>query len=120
MLRAGIVPARINPNRIERTLIVTTYIERTNNPLLILACMAVMALSALAGVLYRTVAAVVAFTVRFVVEHHRVLLLCLAVVAVPVVINLAWPFVVAVAGKLLAGSALTSLFSVVFRVLFRI
>lgn len=89
----------------------TAVIERTYNPFMILACMAAMALLALAGALYRAVAAVIVAAVPFAIEHRRVLLLCLAVVAVPVAINLAWPFVVAIAGKLAVGGAGTAAFA---------
>lgn len=91
----------------------TLYIEQTNNPLIILACMAVMFLQAVLGVFIR---AALQF-VEFVVEHHRIMLACIAIVALPIVallaVNAIAPILAVVLPKLLVASGLIALFAVV-------
>lgn len=93
----------------------TNTIESTNNPLVILACLLALALTALLRTAARLAGAVLYATGRTVANHWRLLaLLALPVVAV-VLVNLAWPVLVAVAGKALVGGGATMAFAMVFK-----
>jgi hypothetical protein len=97
----------------------TNTINNTNNPLVIMVCLIAMALTALlrsaarlAGAAFyaagRTVGTLLA-------NHWRLLaLLALPVVAV-VLVNLAWPVLVAIAGKVIVGGGATMAFAMVFK-----
>jgi hypothetical protein len=97
----------------------TNTINSTNNPLTILACLLTLALTALlrtaarlAGALLYTAGRTVGTLIS---NHWRLLaLLALPVVAV-IAINLAWPVVVAFAGKALVGGGATAAFAMVFK-----
>lgn len=90
----------------------TTYIDRTNNPLIIMAIIVAMLAQAVA----RFALTAAGHAARFAAAHYRIALLCLAPIAAIVAINLAWPLIVAVLGKLALGGGLTAGFAFVFRV----
>jgi hypothetical protein len=97
----------------------TNTIESTNNPLVILVCLLTLALTALLRSAARLAGAALYAVGRtvgtFLANHWRLLaLLALPVVAV-VLVNLAWPVVVAVAGKVIVGGGATAAFAVVFK-----
>jgi hypothetical protein len=97
----------------------TNTINNTNNPLVILVCLLTLALTALARTAARLAGAAfyaVGRTVGTLLANHWRLLALLALPVVAVVlVNLAWPVVVAVAGKALVGGAGTMAFAFVFR-----
>ena len=97
----------------------TNTINNTNNPLVILVCLITMALTALLRTAARLAGAAFYATGRtvgtLISNHWRLLaLLALPVVAV-VLVNLAWPVVVALAGKAIVGGGATMAFALVFR-----
>lgn len=97
----------------------STTIESTNNPLVILVCLLTLALTALLRTAARLAGAALYATCRTVgnllANHWRLLaLLALPIVAVALV-NLAWPVLVAVAGKALVGGGATAAFALVFK-----
>jgi hypothetical protein len=97
----------------------TNTIESTNNPFTILACLLALALAALLRSAARLAGAALYAVGRaagnLLVNHWRLLaLLALPVVAV-VLVNLAWPVLVAVAGKALVGGGATAAFALVFK-----
>lgn len=97
----------------------TNTINNTNNPLVILVCLLTLALTALLRTAARLAGAALYAAGRTVgsllANHWRLLaLLALPVVAV-VLVNLAWPVLVAVAGKALLGGGATAAFAVVFK-----
>ena len=97
----------------------TNTINSTNNPFTILVCLIALALTALLRTAARLAGAAFYATGRTVgsvlANHWRLLaLLALPVVAV-VLVNLAWPVVVAFAGKVIVGGGATAAFALVFR-----
>ena len=97
----------------------TNTINNTNNPLVILVCLLTLALTAhlrsaarLAGAALNAVGRTVG---SLLANHWRLLaLLALPIVAV-VLVNLAWPVLVAIAGKVIVGGGATMAFAVVFK-----
>lgn len=89
----------------------TNYMNQTTNPLVILACLLCLALAALART---TVNIVTALAVALYTHRRLLALLALPIVAV-IAANLAWPLIVAVAGKVIVGGGATAAFGFVFR-----
>ncbi len=88
----------------------TTLIE-SNNPLLILAAIALMALRAILAGGIR----IVATAAHALITHRRLFALCALPIVALIAVNLAWPIIIAVAGKALAGGAGTMAFAFFFR-----
>jgi ABC-type iron transport system FetAB permease component len=96
-----------------------TALLDTNNPLIILACIAFMVLRATVTTTARVIVAIATHTARFFAAHGRIMALCLLiVVAIPATVliaNALIPVIVAVAGKALAGAGGTMAFAFFFR-----
>jgi hypothetical protein len=99
--------------------IMTNTINNTNNPLVILACLLALALTALLRSAARLAGAALYAVGRaagsLLAHHWRLLaLLALPVVAV-IAVNLTWPVVVAIAGKVAMASVGMTAFTFGFK-----
>lgn len=91
----------------------TTYLDRTHNPLLIVAIIAVMLCQRTVRTLYLVTCHLVTHAAGFVATYWYPVLLCLVPILGIVAVNVAWPLIAMSLGKLLLGGVLIAAFAVV-------